>query len=124
MLALRFSLQENGLTAKVFLEHALADFLGGKEIRLHRSPFAFPKCVSLIESSKFELLEADEKRYRALDTETDVLNWLLYTQPIGEHLRSDHWSQFEGFVRQRWQHDPVKIHGHHGIFLARSPKEV
>ena len=122
ILALRFSLLENGLTAKAFLERALADFLGGREIRLHRSPFAFQKCVPLIISNKFELLDAEEKRYCALDTEAHVLNWLLYTQPIGEYIRSDCWSQFEDFVRQRWQHDPVKIDGHHGIFLARKSK--
>ena len=123
MLTLRFSLQDNGLNAKVFLEHALADFLDGKEIQLHRSPFTFQKCASIIKSSKFELLEAEEKRYCALDTETDVLNWLLYTQPIGACVGSDCLSQFEDFVRKRWQRDPVKIDGHHGIFLARKSKE-
>ncbi len=118
-LATRFSLYRNAEAAKVFLEEQLKSYTGNRDLALRRSVFEFEPCIACFERQGFRMVTSEELEYMPFSEPEMSFHWMVSSQPLLTYLSADKLPDFEQFLWEHWQQEPVEVRSHHGLFIAQ-----
>ena len=121
--ACHFSLQDNALTAKQFLQEHLRKYFQDDSITLSSSEYDYENVKKIIES-KFVVVYQD-LIYKSPFTDDMALNfdWMIKSQPIAHYFKSkDDLSKFIKYFRQKRKETPVKVVSSQCEFIFKNKK--
>ncbi len=120
ILAIRFSLRENALELKQFLEEKLVQYLGKKEkTYLKQSELEHIKFLEQLKTCGFKLKYLEEIRYTPFtDPEMDF-QFMLKSQPIHKYFTNQSYQEFKQYLQNSWGKHQIKLKSHHGVYIAQ-----
>jgi trans-aconitate methyltransferase len=121
LLAIRFSLKNNALEIKKYLEDKLELFLGHKESPyLQQSQLDFDIFCEQLESNKYKIIYKEDINFIPFRDDNLVLKFMLHSQPIRQYFDDQSYKEFEKYLNSEWTKNSVQLKSHHGIFIAES----
>ncbi|MBI2343452.1 MAG: class I SAM-dependent methyltransferase [Deltaproteobacteria bacterium] len=119
LFAFRYSLIGNAEAARDFLESQLRVFLRARTLTLHRPVVSFAQSRAIMHDSGLDITNAEEITGNPFDDDEQHFQWMIYSQPLGRYLSKDQYASFCAFLRAAWEKTPVRVAGHHGVFIGR-----
>ena len=102
VIALRFSLEENALEIKQYLEEKIRKFKN-KEYEIHQSKLNYKKICSYLLKLEYEILYKEELKYHPFDNEEKEFQFMIKSQPIYNVINpKERKEEFEEYLREEW----------------------
>ncbi len=107
--AIRFSLQDNGVELKQFLETNLREYTQNNNMLVAKSKFRFIDVESIVRNI-YKVIEINELVFEPF--KSDDLNnfkWVVYSQPLLKYLDQDKYDDFIRFLYDKWKNEKVLL---------------
>lgn len=119
-IAFRFSLQENALEIKSFLAGALREFHSADDgAVVPQSDLIYPDVLAAVSDCGMQVLHAEEMRFTPFDDPVMDFQFMLQSQPIRHMFTERSYTEFAGFLKEKWGRNPIRLRSHHALVIAR-----
>ncbi len=119
ILAVRFSLKENGLEIKQYLAEKISAFIGDSDFPfITQSELNYSEFCSQLTSCRFKILHEEELRFIPFSDSDKDFQFMIHSQPIHGYFIEQQFIEFEQYLKQCWQHQKIKMNSHHAMVIA------
>lgn len=115
----RFSLSDNALKSKEYLQKHLRQYLNDDSIALGKPEFAYQKSAEII-NRYFDIVHSQELVFKPFK-ESDILNfeWLVNSQPLAQYFSNSKYDEFVDYLYIEWKKEMIEVDGHQCIFIFK-----
>ena len=115
----RFSLCDNALKSKEYLQKHLRKYLNNDSIVLGKPEFVYKKSAEIIDRY-FDIVHMQELVFKPFK-ESDILNfeWLVNSQPLAQYFNNSKYEEFVKYLYNEWKKEMIEVDGHQCIFIFK-----
>jgi ubiquinone/menaquinone biosynthesis C-methylase UbiE len=119
LLAVRFSLKENGLEIKQYLAEKISEFFGDSDFPfITQSKLDYSEFCSQLNHCGFDLLYKEELKFIPFKDPDKGFQFMIQSQPIRGYFTKQRFIEFEQYLKNCWQDQKAEMKSHHAVVIA------